>query len=143
MHKSTKISIFILRVLLGIFFAYAGISKIINPDWSASGFLNNAHTFGDLYAWFALPANITWVNLLNEWGLTLIGLALIFGVFTRIVSITGILIMILYYFPSLNFPYAGEHAYIVDDHILYIAVFLVLIKTRAGHFWGWDGRRSH
>lgn len=143
MHKSTKISIFVLRVLLGSFFFYAGFSKIIDSSWSAAGLLQNAQTFPELYAWFAQPANIAWVNLLNEWGLTLIGLSLIFGFFTRTASYAGILLMILYYFPSLSFPYAGEHAYIVDDHIIYIAVFLLLIKTKAGHLWGLDGRRGH
>jgi thiosulfate dehydrogenase (quinone) large subunit len=143
MHKGAKISIFILRFLTGWFFLYAGISKILNPNWSAAGFLESAKTFPEIYTWFLQPANITWVNLLNEWGLALIGIALIFGMFTRLASIAGILLMILYYFPGLDFPYAGSQAFIVDSHILYIASLFVLIKTRAGHFWGWDGRRGY
>lgn len=102
-------TVFLLRVALGALFFYAGIVKVLNPNWSAVGYLNNAKTFPDLYHWFASAGNIGWVNLLNEWGFVLIGVALILGIFVKWASFGGIFFMALYYLPILKFPYAGEH----------------------------------
>ncbi|HEY4489894.1 MAG TPA: DoxX family membrane protein [Candidatus Paceibacterota bacterium] len=136
-----KYSLLLLRLSLGFYFAYAGLSKILNPEWTAAGFLKGAQTFKSLYAWFALPANIGWVNFINEWGLLVVGVLLILGFWVRYASIAGIVFMALYYFPSLNFPLAGEHAYIIDEHIIYITALLTLIAGQAGNYLGLDGRR--
>ena len=139
MKKTTQVSFLLLRIAMGWYFFYAGVSKIFDPQWSAAGYLGGAKTFAPLYSWFASPANIGWVNILNEWGLALIGLALVLGIFVRYASFAGIILMILYYFPSLDFPYAGSHAYIVDNHIIFISVFLLFIATQAGNYFGIDG----
>ncbi len=131
-------AVFLSRVGLGIIFFYAGITKVLNPSWSAAGYLNNAKTFPELYQWFASAGNIGWINFLNEWGLTFVGLALITGLLVRWASLGGILLMILYYLPVLEFPYAGANSYIVDQHIIYITAFLVLFASNAGTFWGLD-----
>ena len=47
--------------------------------------------------------------------------------------------MILYYLPILDFPYPNPHAYLVDEHIIYILVLVVLASVRAGRIWGLDG----
>jgi len=49
-----------------------------------------------------------------------------------------VLLMILYYLPVLSFPYAGEHSFLVDEHIIYITTFLVLFASNAGTVWGLD-----
>lgn len=123
---------------MGALFFYAGIIKVLNPDWSAAGYLNSAKTFPGLYNWFASPSNIGWVNFLNEWGFVAIGLALILGVLTKWTSLAGIFFMVLYYFPILKFPYAGEHSFLVDEHIIYITAFFILFASNAGTFWGLD-----
>lgn len=138
MNKQLKTVVFLSRVVLGVLFFYAGIVKVMNPDWSASGYLNNAKTFSGLYRWFASASNIGWVNFVNEWGFVVIGLALIFGLLTRWASLGGIIYMVLYYFPVLQFPYVGEHSFLVDDHIIYITVLLILFTSNAGTFWGLD-----
>lgn len=128
--------IVLLRVVLGWFFLYAGYSKFASGAFSAAGFLKGAQTFPGLYAWFASPENLVWVNPLNMYGQILIGIALILGVGVRFASIAGALMMLLYYFPSLDFPKAGDHGFLVDDHIIYIAAFLVLAAVRAGRTMG-------
>ena len=138
MNKQLKISVFLSRVALGVLFFYAGITKIMNPNWSAAGYLNSAKTFPELYHWFASAGNIGWINLVNEWGLTLVGLALITGLLVRWASLGGILLMILYYLAILQFPIVGEHSYIVDEHIIYILAFLIFLTSNAGTFWGLD-----
>lgn len=131
-------AVFLSRVALGVLFFYAGITKVLNPDWSAAGYLGGAKTFPDLYQWFASAGNIGWVNFMNEWGLTLVGLALITGLLVRWASLGGILIMVLYYLAILQFPYVGANSFLVDDHIIFITVFLVFIASNAGTFWGLD-----
>ncbi len=122
MNKSDVLGL--LRIAFGWTFFYAGLSKIMNPAWTASGFLSGAKTFPAFYHWFALPANIGWVNQLNEYGLAILGLSLILGIGVRWSAVAGILLMFLYYFAQLAFPYAGTSAYIVDDHIIYILLFV-------------------
>lgn len=125
-----------MRVALGWYFFYAGITKILNPGWSAGGFLANAKTFHDFYAWFAQPDILPLVDLLNEWGLTLVGAALILGIGVRLASIAGAALMVLYYFPALQFPYLGAHNYIVDEHVINTFALLYLGAVRAGRVWG-------
>jgi len=136
MFLSSNTLLFLLRIAMGWFFFYAGIVKVLNPGWSAAGFLNNAKTFPEFYAWFAEPSILPVTDLLNEWGLTIIGVALILGIGVRLASVLGAVMMLLYYFPALQFPYAGDHAYIIDDHIVYALLLLYLAAARAGRILG-------
>jgi thiosulfate dehydrogenase (quinone) large subunit len=133
MNKMKNNSLITLRVALGWLFFYAGITKVLNPDWSAAGYLSGAKTFTGLYEWLASPAILPVTNFLNQWGLTLIGLALILGLWTKASSYLGILLMALYYIPILDFPMAGSHSYLIDEHIIYILAFIVLIQFKAGN----------
>lgn len=136
---SQKITLLLLRASLGFLFLYAGFAKLMNPAWTSAGYLKGAQIMSGFYQWLGAPQNIGWVDMLNEWGLFLIGAALILGLTTRIASFFGALMMALYYIPILKFPYAGTHAYIVDEHVVYITGFLVLIAFNAGNYWGVDG----
>jgi len=141
MSLSQRITLVLLRVGLGWLFLYAGITKVLDPKWSAAPYIKNAIAFHYVYAWLGSASNIGWVNFLNEWGLTLIGVALIVGIFIRYVSLAGILLMLLYYLPILSFPHVGDHSYIVDEHIIYSIGFLILITFNAGRYWGFDSLR--
>ncbi len=142
MNKPLNYWIFFLRVSLGWLFFYAGITKVLDSSWTAAGYLNSAKTFSGLYQWFASASNIGWINFVNEWGLVLIGVALIIGFHTRLAAWLGAGLMLLYYFPTLSFPYVGEHSYIIDEHIIYIFALLLLAEIRAGNHWGLDARRQ-
>ncbi len=128
--------LFLLRVSMGWLLFYAGITKVLNPQWSAGGYLQNAKTFSGFYQWLATPEMLPFTNFLNEWGLTLLGVALLIGAFVRWAGILGAVLMLLYYFPIFEFPYAGEHSYIVDDHIIYALVLLLLAFSGAGKILG-------
>lgn len=127
---------FLLRVTLGWLMFYAGITKLVDPTWSAKGYLMSAKTFPDFYQWLATPGMLPLTDFVNEWGLTLLGVSLILGIAVRLSGTLGALLMILYYFPVLTFPYIGEHSYLVDEHIVYAAALLVLASMRAGRAWG-------
>ena len=142
MTNLQKYSLFFLRISLGWLFFYAGITKVLNPAWSAAGYLKGAKTFSLFYQWLLTPSVLPVINFLNEWGLTLIGASLILGVFVRWGSYAGVLLMVLYYLPILQFPKVGDHSYIVDEHIIYIFAFLVLAGFNAGETWGLENRIS-
>ena len=131
-----KISLFFLRISIGWMMLYAGITKVIDPAWSAEGYLKSAKTFAALYQWLASPGVLPITNFINEWGMTLLGVSLILGISVRFSSILGSVLMLLYYLPILDFPYPNLHSYLVDEHIIYIFALLVLASFRAGRVWG-------
>lgn len=136
MTQFQKISLFLLRLSLGWLFFYAGITKVLNPAWSAAGYLKGAKTFPEFYHWLITPDILPITNFLNEWGLTLIGVAIILGICVRMAGILGALLMILYYFPILVFPKIGTTAYLIDEHIIFAIGFLLLVAFKAGKIWG-------
>lgn len=114
-----------LRLLLGWYMFFAGIEKVLDPAWTAKGFLLSAKTFPEFYAWFAQPMNSWWIDPLNGWGITLIGVALLLGVGVRPAAWAGAALMIIYYFPHYVFP-TVPHGFIVDDHIIYAVAFILI-----------------
>lgn len=121
-----------LRAFLGLQFLLAGIAKF--GDWSAAGYLE--HASGPFSEFFSSLAGLAWVDALNQWGLLLIGIALILGIAMRPASFFGILLMALYYVA--DFDGNTVHG-IIDSHIIYILIFLVFIGGGAGHVFGLDG----
>ncbi len=136
MTQSQKIFLFLARIILGWMFFYAGISHVLNPNFSAAGYLQGAKTFAGFYQWILSPGILPVVNFVNEWGLTLLGVSLILGIGVRLSSILGAVLMLLYYFPILSFPHPDAHSYIVDDHIIYASILLFFASVRAGRAWG-------
>jgi thiosulfate dehydrogenase (quinone) large subunit len=131
--------IFLLRIMMGWTFLYAGVWQIWE-NYDTTGFLNHVVTFHDAFAVFAQPAVLPFTDFLVKWGHLLIGLSLISGLLVRISGPFAILLMMVYYFAHLEFPYVENHLnLIVDFHLVYAAVLVYLIAHRAGHVWGLDG----
>ena len=128
----------VIRISLGWICLYAGATKLFDPDWSSAGYLKSAESFSSFFGWLASPEVLPVVDFMNEWGLTLLGISLILGLFVRLSSYLGAALMILYYLPVLAFPYAGAHSFLIDDHIIYALVFLLLAELRAGRTFGLD-----
>ena len=135
-----KTSLVLLRLGMGWLFFYAGITKILDPKWSAAFYIKDAKMFRGFYDFLLTPNVLPVVNFLNEWGLTLIGASLILGILVRYSAPLGTLLMLLYYFPILQFPYPNPHSYIVDEHIIYALVLIYLALARAGTVWGLERR---
>lgn len=142
MTTPQKLFLFLARISMGWLMFYAGITKVLDPTWSAEGYLKGAQTFKSLYDWFLQPDKLPIINLVNEWGLTLLGISLILGIFVRLSSVLGAGLMLLYYFPILTFPYIQPHAYVVDEHIIYALVLLFFAAIRAGRIWGLEEKCS-
>lgn len=131
-----KLSLFLLRLATGWFMFYAGITKVLNPNWSAADYLGSAKNFTVFYQWLLRPDILPIINFINEWGLTLLGVSLILGVFVRLSSVLGAILMFLYYLVILEFPLIPPNSYIVDNHIIFIFVLLFFAASKAGRIWG-------
>ncbi|MFH1170243.1 MAG: DoxX family membrane protein [Candidatus Vogelbacteria bacterium] len=138
LNLSARFTLLLTRVALGIFFFYAGITKVLDSTWSAAGYIGAAKTFPNFYQLLLNPAILPIVNFLNAWGLTILGLSLILGLFVRLSSLLGVVLMLLYYFAAGAFPHPNAHALLIDEHIIYITVLLFFASVRAGRYWGLD-----
>ena len=126
-----------LRMAVGWHLLYEGLAKLLAREWSAYGYLSN--TTGFLSGFYrALAADDTVlrvVNLLNIYGLILIGLALFVGLYVRYAATAGALLLGLYYFAyppfgrSLFSPSAGQ-LYIVDTNFVEALVMLFFVFSR-------------
>ena len=93
----------LLRFLIGWHLLYEGIAKLMNPQWSSSGFLKESQWLLSGFAHWIIsnPIVLSTVDFLNTWGLIAIGLGLILGFFFKVAAISGSLLLIIYY---LNCP---------------------------------------
>lgn len=138
MTQFQKVSILLLRLALGWMFLYAGVTKIINPAWSSEKYLLGAKTFESFYAWLASPQLLPFTNFINEWSLALLGISLILGIFVRLSSVLGAVLMLMYYLPILSFPYPNANSFIVDQHVIFALSLIALGALHAGEIWGAD-----
>ncbi len=135
-----------LRLLIGWHFLYEGLTKLINPYWSSAGYLLESQwLFSSLLkSIVASPIALKIVDLLNIWGLILIGIGLIAGLFTRISTIIGIILLAFYYIsnPPLmgltsSLPKEGNYL-IVNKTLIELAAMVVLLVFSTGHLVGLD-----
>ena len=70
----------------------------------------------------------------------LLGLSLISGTLIRLSTLFGMLLMLMFYFAHMEWPYnESRFYYVVGPHLIYAAILLYLLIKRAGNFWGIDG----
>lgn len=144
--RPQTIALVSLRVIIGWHFLYEGIAKLLKPNWSAAGYLLQSRgVFSGLFRWMAGNADVlSTVNQLNMWGLTLIGLGLILGCFTRTASVAGILLILLFYLCNPPFvgyfysiPMEGNYL-IVNKNLVELAALFVVLVTNSGRTFGVD-----
>jgi len=130
-------ALLLMRVLIGWHFFFAGITKVLEGDWTAAGYLGGvpeANPFKGFFSAMASSDLLPLIDILNMWGLTLVGLALILGAAVRWSAFWGAIIMWFYWASSLPL----EHSVFVDDHIVYIALLFALGAFGAGRYYGLD-----
>nr|MBI4156698.1 DoxX family membrane protein [Candidatus Woesearchaeota archaeon] len=132
-----------LRISLGFIFLWAFLDKLFglnfltptDKSWLLGvsptfGFLSNSQgPFSGFYKAIAGNILVDWLFML---GLLLIGLALILGIFMKIASYSGSLMLILIYLASLPLV----HNPIIDEHIIYILILILLPYLKSGHYLG-------
>lgn len=129
-----KLLITVFRIAIGWHFLYEGISKLVVDNWSAAGYLSSSTgAFSGFYQWLGSSESLmNIVDPLNIAALILIGLALFLGLAIRFSAISGIVLLILYYFA--HPPFGGSllsgaegSLYIVNKNLLEALALLVLL----------------
>jgi len=132
----------LLRVVVGVIFVWAGLSKVFNEgapgSWSAQGFLkfatngslgwpfvtgtadptkiyNPTHDF-----WVSLAGNATAMTIVNNLvvaGEMCVGIALLLGVVTRFAGVMGAFMMAFFFLAGWSFTDG-----IVEEHVTYAVI---------------------
>ena len=134
------------RVLIGWYCLYEGMIKWMNPSWSAFAFLNDSQGwFAPLFHSLAAnPTNLSIVNFFNVYGLIAIGLGLILGLFTRLATVSGIVLILLYFLSHPALIHASyvlpsdESAMWVNKNLIFIFLLLILLVYPTGRQVGLD-----
>ena len=140
------ISLTVLRVLVGWHFLYEGISKMINPYWSSAAYLLDSKWLlsGVAKTIVGNPTLLSISDNVNMWGLTLVGVLLLLGLFARYASVTGMVLVLLYYFfapPFFGLEYSkpAEGSYlIVNKNLIEACALWVLYAFPTSHNLGLD-----
>ena len=146
LSRGPMIAITVLRVFVGWHILYEGIAKLSSPSWSAAGYLKASRgPFAGLFKWLASQPNLLDnANLITMWGLTIVGVLLILGLFTRLASVGGIWLILLFYL--CNPPFVGyfysvptEGSYlVVNKNLVELSALVVILLTGSGRFAGFD-----
>lgn len=144
--RAPMIAITVVRVLVGWHFLYEGLIKLTAPSWTAAGYLKQARgPLAETFRWLATrPDLLDNADLITMWGLTIVGVCLILGLFTRLASLAGIGFILLFYLaapPWIGYFYAipSEGSYlIVNKNLVEAAVLAVILLTGSGRFAGLD-----
>ena len=124
-----------LRVVTGWYFLYEGISKLLSPGWTSYGYLMDSQgLFAEIFKslgqnQFLMPI----VDAVNIYGLILIGLLMILGLFEKIGYLGAALLLIMYYLShpaSLNVTYLlppeGSYLWINKNIVMLFAVIVLM-----------------
>jgi DoxX. len=123
-----------LRVLIGWYFLYEGLAKAFTPNWTAYGYLMDSQgMFAPIFRFIAEnPTMMVVADLINVWGLIIIGLMLILGLFEKAGYVGAACLLVLYYLshpPLLNVEYIlrPEGSYLwVDKNLIMLAATILL-----------------
>ena len=147
--KSNKYQFYglvILRFLIGWHFLYEGISKLLNPYWSSAAYLlDSKWIFSGLAKTIVSnPTLLTFSDYINMWGLTLVGISLMFGLFSKYGSLVGMGFVLMYYFfapPLVGLEYGkpNEGSYIVvNKNLIEACALWVLYSFPTSQYLGVD-----
>ena len=133
--KFQLVALIFLRVVMGWYFLYEGISKLLSPGWTSYGYLMDSQgLFAELFK--SLGQNqflMPFVDALNIYGLIIIGLLMILGLFENVGYLGAIILIIMYYLShpaSLSviyiFPPEGSYLWINKNIVMLFAVIVLM-----------------
>ena len=138
--STEKYLVVFVRLTMAWTFLYAASHQVFVPSFSVVGFLSHTKTFHDVFAVFTTPTMAPITTFLVEYGHLLIGLSLLTGLMVRVSASFGVLLMGIYWFAHMDWPFIeNKNNLIVDYHVVYAGVLVYLIVKKAGHVWGLDG----
>ena len=134
----------VFRFSVGWHLFYQGMGKLQAAQWSAGDYLRTAT--GPLGPWFQkLAQDPWWLSLADRatvWGLMIVGLLLMVGLFTRTASLAAILLLLLFYLAHPPFPNHGFAPVSPQGFELYVNQVLIEILALTTSFAFNTGRIS-
>jgi thiosulfate dehydrogenase [quinone] large subunit len=137
--RAQLIFLLTLRFAIGWHVLYEGISKVMNPQWSSSNFLQESKGILSSLSNLILSNSnlLAAIDFMNAWGLMAIGLGLIFGFLFKPAAIAGSVLIFIYYLsvpPLVGYEYTlpsdGSNLVINRTLIEAVALFgLALFPT--------------
>lgn len=143
--SAQQLLLVLLRVAVGWHFLYEGYLKISAESWSSVGYLANARgPFAALFQSIAQsPGWLSFADRLTLWGLTLVGVCLTVGLFSRAAAAGAVFFLTLFYLSNPPWPgvsaLPGEGSYlIINKNLIELCVGLVLMAFPTGKMAGLD-----
>lgn len=132
----------VLRVVIGWYFLYEGLAKLLTPGWTSYGYIMDSQgIFAGLFKLLGQNQSLMpLVDAVNIYALIVIGLFLMLGLFEKISCIGAVVLLVLYYLShpaSLNatylFPPEGSYLWINKNIVMLCAVIVLLVFPTARH----------
>ena len=136
----------IVRIAIGWHFLYEGMAKLLSAGWSSAPYLAASRwIFAPLFNSMAESASlVAVVDFLNIWGMILVGLGLMTGLFTRLAS-TGGAVMLFFFFvayppiPGYMYGVPAEGSYLwVNRNLIEFFVLAAFFFLSAEQQFGLD-----
>lgn len=133
--KPQLISLVTLRVVIGWYFLYEGLAKVFSPNWTSYGYLMDSEgAFASIFKEMAMNPTMTQIaDILNIYGLIVIGLCLIVGAFSKLAKLGAMGLLAMYYLshpPLLDVNYIlrpeGSYLWIDKNTIAFFALVVLL-----------------
>jgi thiosulfate dehydrogenase [quinone] large subunit len=158
MTRAQEVALVVMRTLIGWHFLYEGFSKVWWPSWtragvplghwSSAGYLRaSAGPLAGFFKGFADASWLPWLDLAIAWGLVLVGLGLMLGLYTQLACAGGLALLCVFYVSYL--PTSGamepgaEGSYLfVNKNLVEAAAVAVLLAFRTGRIAGLDLLRA-
>jgi len=136
----------IVRMAIGWHFLYEGVTKIIAGNWSSAAYLAGSKwIFAPVFHWMAGNTGIiSVVDFLNIWGMTLVGIGLILGLFSRWASAGGALLLLFYFiaYPPIpgymiSVPVEGSYLW-VNKNLIELLILTAFAFLSSDYLFGLD-----
>jgi uncharacterized membrane protein YphA (DoxX/SURF4 family) len=134
----------LLRIVIGWHFMYEGFAKFFTPSWTSADYLQLSNwIFADSF--HAIADSHTMLSIVDftvTWGLILLGLVLLLGIFERIATVAGMFLLVMFWIANppltkLGFGLPSEGNYmIVDKNMVEFFAMLVLYLFPTGKILG-------
>ena len=131
---TVRLMIALLRITIGLQFFYIAFHYILHTPLTNDLVPNGA--MGNLYNWLAAPQHAGFISQSSQWALLVIGISLIVGFATRLLSLFAIFFLSISYI-SIH-PLSGAIPRLVNDTMVLILCLLLFIFSRAGTYLGLD-----
>ena len=134
----------LLNLVIGWHLLYEGVAKMLTPGWTSAGYLVNATgpLAGVFQSLAESPALLRMSDVLNIAGLTLTGLCVLTGVFTRAAALAAAAMITLYYaanppLAATGIGYASEgHYLLVNKNLIEIVVLIAVAAIPTEWYYG-------